>query len=110
MSLILCEKHGQTGVINHISKDICEKIINDDPLQDDIKIVLIDLFDKNDFLYTITNYISSTLVAKHKLLEKYIIHNEEEEIILDKNFPKLSGLCGKCFREYVNKYNIYLSN
>jgi len=109
MGLILCEKHGQTGLINHISKDICEKVINDEPLQADIKIVLINLFDENEFLCTITNHISSTLVAKHKLLEKYIIHNEKEELALEEHFPKLSGLCGKCFREYINKYNINLS-
>ena len=109
MGLILCDKHGPTGVINHISEDICEKVISDDPLKrEDIKVVLIDLYDEEEYLFTITNYISADLFAKYELREKYVIRNEEEEEALDRKLPKLGALCGMCFKAYLIKNGIDL--
>ncbi len=109
MGLAICNKHGQTGVVSNISLDICKELSDNHNNEiREIVVVIIDVYDNDEFLYKQKNYISRDIFNKYNLKKSYKISTEEEEKDINKIFPKTSGLCSKCFEEYIEKNDILL--
>lgn len=106
MGLAICKKHGESGVIGNISLDICQDLQNAISDITGIVVVTIDIFDDDEFLYSQKNYISKKIFEESDLKKKYKITNEEQEAALNVIFPSTSGMCGKCFEEYVIRNDI----
>lgn len=106
MGLAICKNHGESGVISGISLDICQDLEHNPATIQKIVIVNIEVFDGDEYLYTQKNYVSEKLFRDNNLEKNYRITNEDEEDSLNLKFPKTSGMCGKCFEEYILRNRI----
>lgn len=103
MGTTLCNKHGETGIVSSISIDICEEMMGRSSIKNErIYIVIIKVFDGNEYLYEQKNYISEALFKEKDLNMLYELHDELDEERINTFFPKTSGMCGKCFNEYLS--------
>ena len=110
MGFISCNKHGKSGFLPHISKELSENILNNVALNmTEITYVDIRYIDEDDGeeMFSVKYWMSkvcfdSLITAKQKY---EIISNEEEEKLdaLFNPIMKGGGLCGKCFEEYLEK-------
>lgn len=80
------------------------------PVIEKVRAVSIKVFDENDFIFEQVNYISDSIFKEHALKMKYDIHTESDEILLNELFPKTSGVCGKCFNEYLSSRELVVLN
>jgi len=112
MGMIICEEHGGTGIITGILEEICQKVLNDERIsQDELSYILIDCFDKNDFLFANKYIVTKNFKISQNLDDYYRITTEEEEERLSKKIGANIGvLCGKCFSEYLDKYNLIIDS
>ncbi len=109
MGLIQCRKHGQTGIVPNISIDICEDQLGEkDNNISEICIIYIRVFDGEEYLFDQKNYINKKLFDQLGMQFDYIIRKEEDEESLNAFFPKTSGMCADCFKEYILGRNIKL--
>ncbi len=108
MGLAICKKHGESGVISGISLDLCQDLEHNPDTIQKIVIVNIEVFDDDEYLYTQKNYVSEKMFIDNKLEKNYRIRNEKQEDSLNLIFPKTSGMCGKCFEEYVLRNKIII--
>lgn len=107
MGMIICEKHGRTGIRTGILEEICQKVLNDTPItQNELSYIVIDYFDKNDFLFTNKYIVTKSFKKELNLDDYYKISTVEEERIFKKIGSNIGVLCGKCFDEYLTKYKI----
>ena len=108
MGMIICENHGRTGIRTGILEEICQRVLNDTPIaQDELSYIVIDYFDKNDFLFTNKYIVTKSFKKALKLDDYYKISTEEDDKRMFKKIGSNIGvLCGKCFEEYLKKYNI----
>lgn len=107
MGTSLCEKHGETGIFSSISIDICEEIMGRSSIKNEnIYVVIIKVFDGDEYLYEQKNYISEGLFKEGNLNFIYEIHDELDEERINAFFPKTSGICGECFNEYLSSRNL----
>lgn len=102
MGLATCKKHEKSSVISGISLDICQDFEHNPATIQKIVIVNIEIFDGDQYLYTQKNYVSEKIFIDNNLEKNYRITNEEQEDSLNLTFPKTSGMCGKCFEEYIS--------
>lgn len=108
MGLAICNKHGESGVVDGISLDVCLDLENHTATVKNIAIVVIEVFDDDEYLYSQKNYISEKLFIEKNLKKKYYIKNDTQEEILNKIFPRTSGVCGKCFKDYILRNGIII--
>ncbi|PUA30184.1 MAG: hypothetical protein B0W54_06630 [Cellvibrio sp. 79] len=107
MAICFCKKHGDSGVVSCISKDVCEDVLGrSNEAINNIYIVVIKVFDAEEFLFDQINYVSESIFKLYNLSVKYEVHSESDEENLNSFFPETSGACGKCFEEYILSRNL----
>lgn len=107
MGLALCSKHGESAVIGGISLDICEAISQRRQIEPAAIVkICIAIYDGDDFLYEETSYVSQELFETRKLKKQYIIRTEEQEQLVERSIPMTSGMCIKCFEDYLVDFQI----
>ncbi len=114
MGIVRCKVHGEVGVNPWIDEKIVNNIRFDYqglPPEKEKKIFVVTLqcvFDESEEMevFNINHYISEENIYKYKLKHLYRISTEEEEAKFDKKIPQLGVTCGKCFEDYIEKYNI----
>ncbi|SMF14119.1 hypothetical protein SAMN02745866_00908 [Alteromonadaceae bacterium Bs31] len=107
MGLIICDKHGETGFMPFVSKELAEKIIANEPLGNKgikfVEVIFIDEDDGEEFQqlhYWMSQKCFDSLSPK----ESYVIQSDEDEVELDKIFDPImkgGGICGRCFENYL---------
>jgi len=113
MGIVKCKVHGETGIKPFIDRKIIDMVVLNYQgllLEKNIekKIFLVTeqcIFDETES-FNINYYIAEMTMRKNKLKQLYIISSDEEEDEFHKIIPQTSGTCGKCFEEYIEKYNI----
>ena len=114
MGMIICEVHGMTGIEPFIDAQIANNIMLDYqglPLEEEKNIFLVILqliFDESEGIesFNLHYYISEKNIHKYKLKHSYSITTDEDEDKFNRMTPEFSGICGKCFEDYIQKYNI----
>lgn len=108
MGIIICEKHGRQGIKINVEKSIVDIILADVPLTEaDLVVVTIAFFDNADFLYEEKILLKKSTFIAHKFKSAYTIANELEEAqIMPPLNELLTGICGKCYSEYMFKHLI----
>lgn len=107
MGISLCRRHGESGIVSSISIDICEEIMGRSKEKiENVYVVTIKVFDEDEHVFDQSNYISENLFKTHNLKLEYEIHSESDEEKINSFFPKTSGVCGKCFDEYMSSRKI----
>ena len=109
MGLIICDKHGEQGIVINIEDDICRKILADTPLTNEelcvIKAVFYD--DDETFLMDVNYLVSIQTKESLNLMEYFEIRTEEEdEKFLGKMSSKMGAVCGQCLNEYKFRKDI----
>jgi hypothetical protein len=112
MGMIICEKHGMTGISINILKDICEKILENEPIaQEELATILVDYYDEDTFLITDRYLVTNDFKREYQLRGYYKISSDEEDQRLWRPIaPMMGGLCGKCYKEYLAEHNIKVPN
>lgn len=108
MGLIICERHGESGFMPHISKALSDYVLNGIVL-DGSKITHIDvvLMDEDDgkHMFSITYWMTQDCFVSLSAKRRYEIESDEDENEFDALFDPVmrgGGLCGNCFEEYLN--------
>ena len=110
MGIITCEKHGRTGIVKGILKEICQKMLNDELLnQDELTIIIIDYYDGEELLFNEKYLVTTDFKNKLKLKDNYKIStDEEEELFIKPMASEMGAICGKCYEEYLLRHDIKL--
>ena len=110
MGMIICEDHGRTGIITGILEQICQKVLNDIPItQEELSFILVDYYDNETFMFTNKYIVSKKFKKESNLDDYYKVSTEEQDALLYKKLgSNTSALCGKCFDEYLKRYNIHI--
>ena len=107
MGIMICAQHGKQGIRINIDKEIVKDIDFDKAIQEeDLIIVTVSFYDKTEFLYEERRLLKKDTFVRNKLKHSYIIREEEEEKELISLDALLTGICGKCYSEYMSKHNI----
>lgn len=108
MGIIICEKHGRQGIKINIEKSIVDNILADISLTEaDLVVVTIAFFDNAYFLYEDKILLKKPTFIAHEFTDTYTITNELEEAQIMPHLNKLlTGVCGKCYSEYMLKHQI----
>ena len=111
MGIIICEKHGRTGIVTGVLKEICQKMLNDELLnQDELTTILIDYYDGKKLLFNEKYLITADFKKKLKLKDHYKIStDEEEEIFIKPMASEMGAICGKCYEEYLLRHDIKIA-
>ena len=114
MGIVICKIHGKVGIKPFIDMEITNNIKLENQglfFKKEKKIFvvtsqyIIDEFEEMES-FKIKYYISEKNMNKYKLDDFYMLTTDEDEDKFNKIIPELSGVCGKCFTEYIKKYNI----
>jgi hypothetical protein len=110
MGMVICEKHGLTGIAIGILNEICDKIVNDEPISQNIlRTVVIEYFVEDELLISHRYLITDNFKRAYKLAAHYKIKSDEEDERIFKPIdPFIGAICGKCFEEYLLKYNLQI--
>ena len=112
MGMIVCEIHGRTGIRTGILEQICQKVLDDTPItQEEVSYILVDYYDNKKFMFSNKYIVTKKFKEVSKLNDYYKISTEEEDALLhDRLGANIGVLCGKCFDEYLKKYNINIDS
>jgi hypothetical protein len=108
MGMIICENHGKTGIKTGILEQICQKVLDDIPiLQEELSYINVDYYDNKEFMFSNKYIVTKKFKKESNLNDYYKVTSEEEDEALYKRLGANIGvLCGKCFDEYLKKFNI----
>lgn len=110
MSLILCKKHGEVGLIPTVSAMLSRGIKQGTVKATDVGIVHLKIFDEGEFLEEDIYFIH----LKHdKLKSNYIIQDEHESEGFSNEIRSAfsgGGHCVYCFKEYMEKIKFDLND
>lgn len=108
MGIIICDKHGRTGIITGILKDICKKMSDNANLkQSELATIIVDYYDEGELLFS-DKYLVTTEFKDNLCLDNhYKIYSEEDEnLILKRVRQKMGAMCGKCYEEYLKRHKL----
>jgi hypothetical protein len=112
MGLIICEKHGETGFISHVSKELSLGISAGNKFSHDkvtyIDVILVDDED-GEVLSKIRYWMTQDCFKSLSALKKYTTLTEEDEEKVDRILIPImqgGGCCGKCFDEHTGNIRI----
>lgn len=108
MSIIICKKHGESGFAQRISKEIVLKINADIPLDDDVKLIQINLYDGDDFLQSESFLVTGLCFEKINAGAVVNVNTEDEYDRFYKQLPEMGGVCFQCLQEYRKKHGVDL--
>lgn len=108
MGIIICKKHGRTGIVTGVLKEICQKMLNDDPInQYELTTILVEYYDEEELLFTDKYLVTIDFKRKYDLDDYYkICSDEEEDLLLKPIASEIGAICGQCYKEYILKHNI----
>jgi hypothetical protein len=108
MGIILCEQHVRTGIVIDILEEICNKILNDESLnQDELTTVIVDYFDGEELFFSDKYLLTTKFKSGFDLKDYYKISSEEDEALIFKLIEsRMGAICGKCYEEYMDRHNI----
>ncbi|MCU0438896.1 MAG: hypothetical protein MUC49_13430 [Raineya sp.] len=105
MGVVICAKHGMSGIAICIEKAICDKIYQNESIQDEeLTIIHVEVFEVNSdgeiFVVNLNHLITKELKEKNNLQEAYKMLDEQAFDELEKKMD--AGVtCGKCFQEFA---------
>lgn len=110
MGMVICEKHGRTGIAIGILNEICDKIVNDERIsQNVLRTIVIEYYDEDELLVSHRYLVTDDFKEAYKLKDYYKIKSDEEDEQIFKPIdPFIGAICGKCFEEYLFKYNLQI--
>jgi len=103
MGIIICPKHGTSGIAICIEKAICHKILQNIPVQDnELAVIRIEVFDfdRETFVTNLNHLITKKLKEERDLQDYYKIVTEDEFEQLDTKMD-VGATCVKCFEEFA---------
>lgn len=110
MSLILCKKHGEVGLILTVSAMLSHGIKQETVSADDIGITHIKLIDKGELL-------SETIYFFHNKFDNlkpfYLIDDDKSDQQFSQEISQIfngGGYCVYCFKDYMEKIKFDLNN
>ncbi|BFM16851.1 hypothetical protein R50073_30340 [Maricurvus nonylphenolicus] len=112
MALIKCDKHGETGFMPFVSKELSKRIESGEHIKhDDISWIDVLLIDDEDgeILQEIRYWMSTSFFNSISALKKYRILTEHDEKEVDRILSPIikgGGCCGKCFDEQTDKIRL----
>lgn len=110
MGIVLCEKHGEAGVIPTVSKQLADAMRSGLIGREDIRTLHLRVFDDGEFLFEKMLFLHKA--ESDGLDSSYLIRNEEEDEIFARNIQLIfrgGGYCVKCFKEYMEKLDFDLN-
>lgn len=108
MGLIICDKHGEQGIVINIEDAICRKILADAPIAgEDLCVMKVLFYDNDEFLMDMNYLMTSEMKGDLNLMEVYEVRNDEEDSeFLRLISPRMGIVCGQCLNEYKYKADI----
>lgn len=103
MGLIICQKHGETGVIPFISKGLWQIAKQNTKIDcDKIKVITIAIKIDQETSFSLKYYFTKDEFDLFSLDDYYSISTDEEDEKVTKIFhDKTRPMCGDCFKEYL---------
>jgi hypothetical protein len=105
MSLIICSKHGETGFMPFVSKELSDEMLQGKKFSSDdlahVEVVFIDEED-GEVMHKIRYVMTNDCFSRINAQARYEIRTDEDERNLDSIFDSVmkgGGICGKCFRD-----------
>lgn len=112
MSILICEKHGETGLIPTASKNLSDSMMNRDAQLEDVTTIYLRVYDEGDFLFEKILY-THKIKDMTRLKDEYVIKNDEDDQIYSNEVHPIlvcGGSCAKCFKEYMERIDFDLNN
>lgn len=108
MGLILCRKHGEAGVVDGVSIDICRDFWEKKSEIKEIFLVVSNIYDDDVLVFSKKYYVSKGLFFVNNMEISYDVRDEIDENRFMQGLPEVSGLCMFCFEDYIkdNKISI----
>jgi hypothetical protein len=112
VGILICEKHGEAGIIPTVSKNLEDAMANGTAKKQDVATIYLRVYDEVDFLF-------DKLFFTHKssdmqtLKDEYLIENDEDDALFSKEVHPIftgGGYCVKCFKEYMDGVGLDLNN
>lgn len=109
---MICEKHGEVGVIPTVSKNLADAMSNGTVRKEDVATIYLRVYDEGDFLFDklFFTHKGSDMVT---LENEYLIENDEDDALFSKAVHPIftgGGYCVKCFKDYMEGIGFDLSN
>lgn len=107
MGLIICDKHGESGFMPFVSKELSNRILGGEEFRKSelaqIDVALIDE-DDGEEIYTMQYLMTKKCLDQAGAQTKYELRSDEDERVFHSIFDpvmKGGGICGKCFKEAI---------
>ena len=108
----MCEKHGETGVIPTVSKNLSVAMRKNEAKKQDIATIYLRVYDEGEFLFDQLFFTHKKMDMPH-LKDEYLIENDDDDTVFSRDVhPFFSGgaYCVKCFKEYMEQIGFDLNN
>ncbi|MBC6906666.1 hypothetical protein DWB84_14530 [Saccharophagus sp. K07] len=109
MGLIVCSKHGETGFMPFVSKELSDEMLKGKRFSSShlaqVEVVLIDEED-GEVMHTMYYLMTKDCFFRINAKSRYEIRTDDDEKNLDSIFDpvmKGGGICGECFRDCIIK-------
>ena len=109
MGLIMCSKHGETGFMPFVSKELSDEMLKGKKFKRSdlaqVEVVLIDEED-GEVMHVMHYVMTKDCFFKINAESRYEIRVDEDEKNLDSIFDPImkgGGICGECFRDCIIK-------
>lgn len=111
MGVIICEKHGETGVIPTVSKNLSDAMLSREAKKEDVATIYLRVYDEGEFLFD-KLFFAHKRMDMANLKDEYLIENDDDELFSKEVHPILTGggYCVRCFKEYMKHIDFDLNN
>lgn len=112
MGLLICEKHGEVGVIPTVSKNLADAMLSGTAKKEDVATIYLRVYDEGEFLFDklfFTHNSSDMLTLK----DEYLIENDTDDALFSRDVHPIfsgGGYCVKCFKEYMENIGFDLNS
>lgn len=107
MGLIICEKHGESGFTDRVSKEVASYVYNGMPVKEsDLKVVVIEMYDGDEFLGANKYLLTKEEFKRSGIPEVSAVDEESTYDAIKRKLPKMEGACSSCLNDFYENNNI----